>query len=189
MKITALGNGKISIETPYNPAFVSRVKKAGGRWNASNKTWEIDERSTEAVRAIMREVYGQDDMPQELVTVRVKTTKGIDVWHGPVVLFGRTVASAYGRDSGAKIGEGVCFESGGAKSSGSVKNWYSTVESGSVITLYDVPRLAVEEKLGWSDAYGSYEVMEAADPLAGLKAEKEALLKRLAEIDEILESC
>ncbi len=105
---------------------------------------------------------------------------------GPVVLFGRTVASAHGRDSGAKIGEGVCFEAGGCTSGGSVKNWYTVIESGSVLTIYDVPRRAAEEKLGWSDSYGSFEIVEAADPLAGLKAEKEALLKRLAEIDAIL---
>ncbi|OQA07948.1 MAG: hypothetical protein BWY65_01679 [Firmicutes bacterium ADurb.Bin373] len=187
MKITNIGNGKIAVETPYNPEFVSKIKKAGGRWNASSKTWECDERSVEAVRAIMREVYGMDDMPQELVTVRVTVgDRNISKHTGPVVLFGRTIASAYGRDSGAKIGEGVCFEAGGCTSGGSVKNWYTVIESGSIITIYDVPRRAVEEKLGWSDSDGAVEIMEAVDPLAGLKAEREALLKRLTEIDAIL---
>ncbi len=186
MKITNLGNGKIAIETPYNPEFVKKIKKAGGRWNGSDKTWQIDERSTEAVRAIMRDVYGMDDMPHELVTVKVTLKERIEVWQGPVVLFGRTIASAFGRDSGAKLGEGVCFEKGEAKSSGSVKNWYTTVEADSIITLYDVPRRAVEEKLGWEEKYGAFEIVESADPLASLKAEKEALLKRLAEIEELL---
>jgi len=188
MKITNLGNGRIAIDTPYNPEFVRRIKKAGGRWNAGKKVWECDERSTDAVRAIMREVYGMDDMPQELVTVRVTVQEKdtIDQHTGPVVLFGRTIASAFGRDGGAKVGEGVVFESGNCRSGGSMKNWYTVIEAGSVFTIYDVPRRAVEEKLGWSDSYGTFEIVEAADPLASLKAEKEALLKRLAEIDALL---
>jgi hypothetical protein len=186
MKITNLGNGKIAVDTPYNPSFVSKIKKAGGKWNASNRTWEVDERSVEAVRAIMREVYGQDDLPQELVTVKVTVGSSISQHRGPIVMFGRTVASAFGRDSGARIGEGVCFEAGGCDSSGSMKNWYTIVSAGSEITIYDVPRLAVEQKLGWKDEYGTFEVIENGDPLAALRAEKEALLKRLAEIEELL---
>ena len=187
MKITNLGNGKISVETPYNPNFVSKIKKAGGKWNPGNKTWEIDERSIDTVRSIMREVYGQDDLPQELVTVKVTIgDKNLEEWRAPVVLFGRTIASARGRDSGARPGEGVCFEKGGCDSGGSMKNWYTIVRAGSEITIYDVPRLAVEQKIGWKDEYGTFEVIENGDPLAALRAEKEALLKRLAEIEELL---
>lgn len=187
MKITNLGNGKIAVETPYNPEFVRRIKKAGGKWNAGKKTWECDERSIESVRAIMREVYGMDDLPQELVTVKVTVGgKAISEDTGPIVMFGRTIASAFGRDSGAKVGEGVVFESGTCRSGGSMKNWYTVIEAGSVFYIYDVPRRAVEERLGWIDSYGTFEIVEPADPLAALKAEKEALLKRLAEIEEIL---
>ncbi|WP_461369019.1 hypothetical protein [Candidatus Darwinibacter acetoxidans] len=186
MKITNLGNGRIAIDSPYNPSFVSKIKKAGGKWNASNRTWEVDERSIDTVRSIMREVYGQDDLPQELVTVKATINEDIGEWRAPVVLFGKTIASARGRDSGARPGEGVCFEKGGCDSGGSMKNWYTIVRAGSEITIYDVPRLAVEQKLGWKEEYGTFEVVEADDPLAALKAEKEALLKRLAEIEELL---
>jgi len=187
MKITNIGNGKIAIETPYNPNFVSKIKKAGGKWNPGNKTWETDERSIEAVRAIMREVYGQDDLPQELVNVKVTIgQQSISQHTGPIVLFGRAIASAWGRDSGARVGEGVCFESGSATSGGSAKNWYTIIKENSVFTVYDIPKKAVEEKLGWSDDYGTFEIVENSDPLAALKAEKEALLKRLTEIDAIL---
>lgn len=187
MKITNLGNGKLAVDSPYNPVFVKRIKKAGGKWNASNRTWEVDERSIDTVRSIMREVYGQDDLPQELVTVKVTIgDKSLNEWRAPVVLFGRIIASARGRDSGARPGEGVCFEKGGCDSGGSMKNWYTIVSAGSEITIYDVPRLAVEQKLGWKDEYGTFEVIENGDPLAALRAEKEALLKRLAEIEELL---
>lgn len=54
MKITNLGNGRIAIDSPYNPDFVRRIKKAGGKWDPANKVWETDERSIETVREIMR---------------------------------------------------------------------------------------------------------------------------------------
>src|SRR5690606_6629784 len=153
------------------PVFVKRIKKAGGKWNASNKTWEVDERSIDTVRSIMREVYGQDDRPQETVTVKVTVGKYcIAQDKGPVVLFGRTIASARGRDSGAKIGDGVSFEKGGCRSGGSVKNWDTRIEEGSVFTIFDVPRMAVEQKIGWDEDYGTFEVIENGDPLAALKA-------------------
>lgn len=188
MKITNVGNGKIAIESPYSPDFVAKIKAAGGRWNPNAKTWELDERSIDTARAIMREIYGQDDLPAEKVTVRVTIGADSEVYEdkGPVVLLGRTIATARGRDSGARVGEGVSFEKGGAHSGGSMKNWYTYIGKGSVFTVYDVPKLAVEQKLGWDDDYGTFEIIEAADPKAALRVEKEALLKRLAEIDELL---
>lgn len=185
MKITNMENGRIAIDSPYNPDFVSRIKAAGGRWNGEK--WEVDERNLDIVRVIMREVYGQDDRPTETVTVKVTVgERSIDESRGPVVLFGRNIASARGRDSGARVGDGVSFEKGGADSGGSMKHWCTVIEAGSVFTVYDVPKLAVEQNIGWDEDYGTFEVIEAGDPLAALKAEKEALLKRLAEIDALL---
>lgn len=187
MKITNIGNGRISIETPYNPEFVRKIKKAGGRWNGATKCWETDERNIEAVRTIMKDVYGMDDMPQETVTVKIKINDTISKHCAPIVMFGRTIAAAYGRDSGARVGDGVCFESGKCTSGGSAKNWYTYIEENSVILVHDVPKNAVEQKLGWHDSYGEFEIMEKANPNAALLAEKEALLKRLAEIEELLQ--
>lgn len=188
MKITNLKNGRVAIDSPYNPEFVTKIKKAGGRWNPSQKTWEVDERSIDAARTIMREVYGQDDLPCETVNVKITIGANSEVYEdkGPVVLFGRIIASARGRDSGARLGDGVSFESGGAHSGGSMKNWYTYLEKESVFTVYDVPVLAVEQKLGWDDDYGTFEVVKNGNGKAALEAEKEALLKRLAEIEELL---
>ena len=187
MKITNLGNGLISIDTPYNPEFVSRVKQAGGRWNPSTKAWEADERSIETMRGIMRDIYGRDDTPHELVNIRVIVGEdSISEYCAPVILFGKTIAAARGRDSGARVGDGICFKSGRAVSGGSAKNWSTIIPEGSEFIIYDVPKLAVEQKIGWNDNYGTFEIIEPENPTSALKAEREALLKRLAEIDEIL---
>lgn len=161
MKITPIENGRIAVDTPYNPEFIRRIKQAGGRWDASRRVWICDARDTDMVREIMRDVYGRDDMPQEVVSVRVTVgEEQITAWRGPVVLFGRTIASAFGRDSGARVGDGVAFSAGGATSGGTMKHWYTVIRPGSVFVVHDVPRAAVEQKLGWDDDYGTYEIIE-----------------------------
>jgi len=193
IKITEI-NGKIAINAPYNPEYVTKIKAAGAKWDAAGKTWVIDARNIEAARGILREVYGQDDQPTELVSVRVTALELIDQKHGPVVIMGRIIGEAKSRDSGAKVGDGVCFELGKVTSGGSVKNWYTEVEKGSVIVLHDVSRAMVERVAANPPTKSSYdtaplysvEIIEAADPKAALRAEREALMARLAEIDKQL---
>jgi len=188
MKITQRENGTIAISTPYSQEFVARIKEVGGKWNSGSKCWEADARAIETVRAIMRDVYGQDDMPQEMVDVRITVgDDDIEEYTDAVTIFGKAIASARGRDSGARVGDGVVLESGSVKSGGSMKNWKTIIAAGSVLTVYDVPKQAVENGMGWVDWYGSYEIIAQADPKATLRAEKEALLQRLAEIERLLE--
>jgi len=187
MKITQLENGLIAIDTPYNKEFIARIKGVGAKWNPTRRVWEADARTIETVRDIMRDVYGQDDMPQELVDVKVKVGDQ-DIYEdkGAVVIFGRTIATAWGRDTGARVGDGVVLESGKVTSGGSMKNWRTIIKAGSVLTVYDVPKQAVEKGLGWVDWYGTYEVVGKDDPKAALLAEKAALMERLAEIERLL---
>lgn len=187
MKITSISAGKITIDTPYNPAFVQRIKAMGGRWDTMGRVWVTDERNAEAVRAAMREVYGRDDTPgADLVSVRVIVSGTIYAGRGPVVLFGRTIASATGRDSGARVGDGVAFTQGAPRSGGSMKNWATEVRPGAVILIHDVPRAAVEARLNWEDSYGAFEIIESAPNRQALEEERARLQARLAEIEQIL---
>jgi hypothetical protein len=181
-------NGNIAVTSPYNPEFVTKAKKLGGRWNSATKTWDFDERNIESVRTTLKDVYGQDDRPTKLVSVKVVLTKELSVWQGPVTLFGRVIASASGRDSGARIGEGVAFEKGSPDSGGSVKNWHTEVSSNSIILIHDLPEVAITEKLDWSDSYGTFEILNNNPVIdrTSLESEKVALLDRLAEIEKLL---
>jgi hypothetical protein len=176
-------NGKAQIVSPYNPEFVDKIKKLGGRWDSAAKVWTVDPRNVEVVRQAMREVYGQDDRPADLVSVKVTMLSSKSEGRGPVVMLGRTIASAWGRDSGARIGEGVVFVEGGADSGGSVKNWETVVTKGSVIIIHDVPRALAE-----ANPEGlTLEILAEETPnLAALQEERERLLARVAEIDAIL---
>ena len=204
ISITEL-DGNIFIASPYNPDFVSRIKVAGAKWDASGKTWVMDTRAIETAREILRDVYGEDDRGGERVTVRVTVGEdALEKLQCPVVILGRTVASAQGRDSGARIGEGVSFIRDAPSSGGSVKNWRTIVPAGSVFDLYDVPLAAAQAALDAQkeeplrhkySSYGdgviySIEAIAPAAPATldrdALTAERERLAARIAEIDKLL---
>ena len=189
-------DGRIYLHTPYHPRFVTKIKKAGAKWDGS--TWSMDEKNKEVARQIMLDVYGCDDRFEnpflthiKKCSVKITVKKDLYASRGPVTMLGRIIASAKGRDSGAKIGDDVCFEKGGATSWGSVKNWNTKINAGSVIILHDVPTYAIENKIdfGYNDEDIDLEIIPSqskADPRQELLEEKERLLARLAEIEQLL---
>lgn len=66
-----------------------------------------------------------------------------DGWQGPVEVAGRTIARAWGRDSGAKLGDGVVKLQGRVGSGGSMKNWETVVDAD--VVLHDCPRKVAEK--------------------------------------------
>jgi hypothetical protein len=185
IKITVQGD-KITTQTPYNPDFPARAKKLGGKWQASTKSWMFDARDEGRVRELVSDIYGTDgDNTGELVDVRVTIKEDWSEWRQGLFLYGKNVARAYGRDSGATIGDGVSIESGqGFTSSGSMKNWRTKALEGTVFILRDVPRKAFEQN-GIPEEL-EVEIINQTIDRDALESEKAKLLARLAEIDELL---
>ena len=186
---------KALIYSPYNPDFVSQLKAMGGRWDASRQCWVVNAQATDAVRQVMREVYGRDDTapdPSDLVTVVVEFTKDAYAHQSAYTLFGCTIAKAWGRDSGARVGDNVAFLKGKPTSGGSAKNWTTEIPEGSIVELYDVPRAIYTRDLPrLLDERPSLRISikDTAPTLdrAALEAEKARLLARVAEIDALLD--
>lgn len=177
------------VYTPYNATFVTRIKAIGGaRWDGAKKAWKVPANTVTEVRDIMREIYGETDEPEavEKVNVRLMFEKAYWLTRKPITLLGKTVASAFGRDSGAKVGEGVTFVKGAPESAGSMKNWCTEIPEGAIVILHDVPKsLVTADSL---PECVSFEI-EARHPEAernDLIAERERLLARIAEIDRLL---
>lgn len=176
---------KAAVYTPYNPAFVSKIKLLGGRWDPAEKCWTVSDNAVEDARRVMREVYGRDDQPvSETVDVQLVFDEEVYKLRAPVVLLGRIIASASGRDSGARVGTDVLFVSGCPISGGSVKNWRTIVQKGSVVRLPQLPKGAVENP-DLPDGV-RMEVLGGETDRAALEAEKAKLLARIAEIDALL---
>lgn len=187
-QINEIGS-KIEIITPYHPAYVKLIKQTCAQWNGTG--WVTDKRNIDVVREIMREVYGRDDTPipsSDLVTVRLTFPDGCSKWRGAVCACGHVIASAFGRDSGAKIGSDVCFSRGGATSGGSVKNWQTIIYSGSVCLIYDVPRsIAVEAHMPDGIKFEVIEQGSNSDRKNSLLEEKKELEVKLARVNAELE--
>lgn len=179
-------DGRANLFTPYNPDFVKKIKGIGGaKWNASEKCWGIPEAAVDAAREIMQEVYGYSDISEnETVSVKVTIEDRMSECCGDVFLFGKVLAHASGRDSGARVGDDVAYISGGADSGGSVKNWKSVVEAGSVVILSNVNK-SVFERSEIPEGV-KVEVLAGKASKSQLLDEKERLLKRIAEIDKLL---
>lgn len=179
-------NGKAKVYTPYNSDFVKAIRQVGGaKWNPADKCWETPESAVDAIRRIMTKVYGHSDISEdETMTLKVTFTEARSTTCDAEQLFGKVLARAFGKTSGAKIGDDVAYISGGATSGGSVKNWQSIVEEGSVAILSNVSKALYEKD---KDAEGIViEIMDGKPDRAQLLAEKERLLKRLAEIEKML---
>lgn len=173
-----------SVYTPYNTDFVSAVRRIGGsRWDRSRKCWEFPAQAIDAVRLIMKEVYGETDIETaEKVSVRVTFTDELCGDRKPVTLFGKTIASAFGRDSGAKVGEDVAFINKMPRSGGSVKNWLTVVPKGAVAEIRDVVLANVKAGPEYTVEF----IKKDAPDIDALRKEKEMLLLRLNEINLIL---
>ena len=189
IKITKSGE-TLSVHSPYNTDFVAKARKIAGKWDGDHRAWTFDVRNEAKVRALLTEVYGTDGAAvADVVSVRIKLVDGADCAAGPITIAGRVIARAFGRDSGAKLGEGVVVEAGGFSSGGSMKNWRTTSRAGTVILLHDFPRAAIAKVQDEDGDVDTIEIVEPAPTIdrEALTAERERLLVRLAEIDKALE--
>ena len=190
ISITRTGS-TISVASPFHPAFVRRAKELGGKWDAAAKVWTFDARDEDDVRALCRQVYGTDGSDgAKMVDLRIQFKDGARAGQRAVYVCGREIARAWGRDSGAKLGEGVKLVGGKITSGGSMKHWVTIVEPGSIFVLRDVPeeKARAEAEACNTDEF-SIEILPsapAAVDVSALQAEREKLVARLAEIDAIL---
>lgn len=188
MKIEINENGQAEIYTPYNNEFVTKLKNGIGaaKWNPTKKCWCVPERAVDSVREIMLAVYGETDIEtQEHVDIKVTFNRDVREYYKPITLFSKTVATAYGRDSGAKVGKYIEIIKGNVTSGGSAKHWTTEIEEGTVLIIRDVCKSFVDE---WNDDEILVEILgDVSIDKGKLLEEKEKLLCRIKEIDKLLE--
>ncbi|TXN73264.1 hypothetical protein [Methylobacterium sp. WL6] len=136
-------DGALLVQTPHvNKNFNKRIKDMGGVWH--NARWRVDARNEALVRAALKRSYGGDGQGEpDVVTVRCTIHK--ESWQGPVDVAGRVIARAFGRDSGATLGDGVVLVEGRITSGGSRINWTSVVDA--TVVLHDCPRKVAEKMI------------------------------------------
>lgn len=152
IRIDSVPEGTIAVTSPFDAAFVGRARALGGTWDRERGAWIFDASAEEPVRVALREVYGTDgseaDGGAEATTLYVYAPRRVWADRAPLRIGTITLARAFGRDSGARLGGGVAHLAGPApKSGGSVKNWDTRVEEGCLLAVYNVPRAEAERAL------------------------------------------
>lgn len=177
--------GKAGIYTPYNPEFVKLIKNIGGaRWNG--ECWVIPATEIDVARDYMLDVYGESDISVgENVTIKITAKETISKERSDVVFANKILARAWSRDGGARVGTDVTLLDGEIDSGGSRNRWDSVVYEGAVFLLRNV-NVKVLEK----EDQSKFEIEIITEQMidrSALRAEKAKLLKRIAEINKLLD--
>lgn len=169
----------IEVITPYNAEFVSDLKRSisGAKWNGS--AWIVPAEAEGAIMDMLNNYYGYDPA-EKFVTVHITAKKELYGPRGNVYFEGFPIARATGRDSGARVCDGVIKISGNINSGGSVKNWETVVREGATF------QLSVPEKIAHENDEWAVEKIETAINKTDLIAERDRLMARIAEIDTML---
>ena len=111
----------------FNQDLVDDCKNLGGKYD--NNVWVFSDIVADKVDELDF-LYNS-----ELIAVEITALEDIREWHAPVSFMGYSIARAFGRDSGAKLANDVSMIKGGYDSGGSMKNWVTRVDEGSVFRL------------------------------------------------------
>ena len=186
--------GMISVVAPYSADFVRQARRAGGRWNRNAKSWVFDARDRGAVEAALSSCYGWAPAGAPTGDFRITLTSG-NAGDKEVRIMGRTVARRWRRDSTVVIGEGVAVIDGDFPSRAGSLSRPAILDMGDApvtLVVRDLPASVMADE----DLVETYKVTPVPDAAAGLadadledlRAERARLIRRLAEIDALLEA-
>ena len=190
-KFTKTGKS-FQVATPFHPDFAALAKRKGATWDADLTAWSFNSRDEKAARNLTLAFFGFDGLSDpDLVDVQVEIGeydyRDMNTLCRPFSLFGRILAEATSRDSGARLGEEVSLRTGDVRSGGSAKNWETKIDDGAVFIVRDVPRCRVESEINELNEEIKIELIGTGEPdKAFLLAAKAELESRLAIINKTL---
>lgn len=175
-------DGKIKVNCRYDRRFINKAHELNGKWE--KPFWSFDGKHADRLNDILINIYGEGLEPVETTEIEIDLDNcdGLDDVpdKGCIAFKGLILAKRPFRDSAVRLYDGTYVASGGFKESGGSRgNPRVTWEEGTILVA-EVPSSMVLE-LPKGVTY------HAIDEKTVLLAEKERLLKRLSEIDSLLE--
>jgi len=187
---SAGGGSKIIVYSPYNPEFVKKARKLGGKWSTIRvkrepkfhgdqdydlkQGWIFDARNEEFIRAILVEAYGHDGSPTKVADITY-TVEPSDVDDKKLHLFGRLLLERRYRDYNVSPGEGVVIIDDQFPSSGGSQKYPRIDGAGSKLLIRDVPVSLIEEAFSkWPEkSLANLQVPRAQEKSNARRAERE----------------
>ena len=186
----------VAVKSPYDSDFVAAARSIGGKWDREQGLWVFPSNLIDEVRQIMMANYHTTGESPE-VKLKVTVSAEISGYTAPAYIGPVPVAQAWGRDGGAKPLNGACFIKGKPRSGGSIKNWYTIIPEDSEFTIRvpgDLAEYLINEhqdtqsiEIGYySEDNTADKQMPSPETVDALIAERQRLMDRIAEIDNIL---
>ena len=138
---------------PYNSYAAERCKNLGGKWDGASKTWVFSGLVEDKVEDLDW-LFNSD-----IVTIEIKALENISAGKSPLDFAGYTISRAFGRDTGAKIGDGISMLEGAVYSGGSVKNWTSGVKKDSVFR-FSISKNLLDEYRKTEEVYWEIKILD-----------------------------
>lgn len=183
------GKGGLIVKSPYSQEFVSFARMRNGRWSDKLEAWLFDERDEIAVRSALIDIYGTDDYASCVkCDLLVNISKIYDTrLVSKACVFGWPIVDRTGGGYlrlGTKDVKTVII-SGGFPKLGLWRGgkFVLDAEENTVVVARDIP-LAIAQRF-IAEHPEDAQIIGNIN-IAQLKAEKELLLKRLAEIDHLI---
>lgn len=128
---------RLTLKTDTNSLFIADCKRLGGTWDKGQAVWTFP-------NFVASEVRGLDELyNSQPATIELTAKEEIREYGSGIEFAGLLLCRAFGRDSGARVHTDVALISGYATSGGSVKNWATILDEGSVLRL-QVPSKLLE---------------------------------------------
>lgn len=178
----------VVISAPYDKEFTDEMHRLNGKWDSTGKTWSVDIDILDEIREILSDIYGENDLTSDFVDIWVTVPEdySFNSDQSPLKMFGKVVATAWGRDSGAKWGVDIVNKSSKCSSGGSARYWHTIVEAGTFkIKKVSKSRIEADKKSYEKEGF-TFEIVEKGIDRNALIEEKERLSVRIAEIDKLL---
>jgi hypothetical protein len=179
--ITNFNESLLLVNIEYCPQAIRKIKNLGqATWDKTMKGWLVSKAYEVELKDILLEYYGTDgSFSDKRVNIELVTNQYIKMSQKPVLFSGKTLAQAFHRDSGARVGQNVALIEGSINSGGSSKNWETIVEKGSRFKLMHVN----EQLLSFeNDKLFSYKIMDSNKP------QKLSRLRRVSD-EELIAEC
>lgn len=173
-------NNLIKVKSAYNADFVKKAHELNGKWE--KPYWVFSEDTSDVLNDTLVEIYGEgfEEVPRVTVEIDLDTFIGDDE-ASEIRVGGASIAYRPSRDARVRLVGDTFVKAGGfLESGGSARYPKVTWEPGTVLVA-KVPETVI-------DAPGVKAIDSAIDRKSKLEAEKEQLLKRIAEIDAMLDN-
>ncbi len=179
----------IKIESPYNRAFITKARQIQGKWNSPY--WVFPLRNKEYVINALIDIYGDCGNLSDVEIPRVEVTLDLNKYPYDCCIKIDTlvIAERKSRDENVILSSDVIVMQGGFEESGGSAK-YPNIKplNGTVLRVNNVPKTVAErvKNLEGITIKEINDITSNIDDKETLLKEKERLLKRLKEIDSLL---